>query len=171
MTLFVPGSNTNDRVQVRYGLILERSLDGYWMLSAQGLFNVQALGVVPMLLDGLTSQSVKALLAGANITLEDDGSGVVMIPATGDTSALEDALAAVDARVMTLEATRQVVRITNPDLGQPMHFVLVGSNITPLVAGPGVVLKTVPIDFPQFTPVYIRVSAPGVPALEGRVSA
>ena len=83
------------------------------MFSAQLLFNVQASGTVPLLLDGVTSRSVKALLAGANITLEDDGSGVATISAMGDTSALEDTLAAIVARVATLEAVPPPLALSN----------------------------------------------------------
>ena len=34
-TLFAPETNVVDRVQMNYGLVLARSPDGYWMLSAR----------------------------------------------------------------------------------------------------------------------------------------
>ena len=80
MTLLVPELARIDRNQVNYGLILERSLEGYWMLSAQTIFGVLAVDVVPMILNFDAFQRVKSLKAGANITLWD-ADGVVEIAA------------------------------------------------------------------------------------------
>ena len=80
------------------------------------------------------------LVAGANIEIstrvEAEGNRQDLLTSAPHVTTLQ-------SRVTTLEATNQVVRITNPYLGEPMHFVLVGSNIIPLVAGPGVQLETV----------------------------
>ena len=50
LTLLVPEMARIDRIQVGFGLILERSLDEYWMLSAEPLFSVLAVGAVEMVL-------------------------------------------------------------------------------------------------------------------------
>jgi len=46
-----------------------------------------------------------------------------------------------------------------------------GNKFIPLVAGPGVQIETVPIDFPPWIPEYIWLSALGVAGLETRVAA
>ena len=71
-----------DKVQIDYGLVLERSPDGYWKLSAGAIASALAFGAAPMVLNFPEYQGVKALLAGGNITLVDSGFGVVMVGVT-----------------------------------------------------------------------------------------
>ena len=82
MTLLAPELARIDRFQIGYGLTLEKSLDEYWMLSAQTVYGVLALGAVPLITNFETFQRVKSLTAGANITLADR-EGVVEISAAG----------------------------------------------------------------------------------------
>ena len=48
MTLYVPEIGAIGKIQVIYGLVLERALGGYWVLSAQAPFGVLGANAVPM---------------------------------------------------------------------------------------------------------------------------
>ena len=82
MTLRVPELASIDRIQVGYGLILERSLGEHWMLSAQTLLGVLSPGAVPLIQNSPDFQSVNSLRAGSNVSLSDS-EGVVTITAAG----------------------------------------------------------------------------------------
>ena len=64
LTLLVPELARIDRIHVGDGLILERSLDECWMLSAQAILGVLAVGAVDMVLNFVTFQRIKSLKAG-----------------------------------------------------------------------------------------------------------
>ena len=106
LTLLDAERSRIDRVQIEFGLVLDR-IDDYWRL-ALGLRGVP--GGVPVLDQQGNLVRAKSLVAGANVQLTDVG-GLVTI----SSDASEADLAALAARIAILENTSQV-RLTNGPL-------------------------------------------------------
>jgi hypothetical protein len=79
LTLLFPELARIERIQIGYGLLLERvEPAGYWSLAAQTIYGVLAENAVGMILNFEDFQRVKSLRAGAGVALED-ADGVVTI--------------------------------------------------------------------------------------------
>jgi hypothetical protein len=70
LSLLVPELARVDRIEIGYGLVLQRvEPAGYWKLSAQGLLGVLAPGAIPLISSTATEQAIKSLQTGPNVAL------------------------------------------------------------------------------------------------------